>query len=329
MIIDSHAPVVIPTESYKSMAELVASRANPASAPKLTDEAVRTAGQTILDIMKGVGTDVQFLSPRPYMQMHSVKPGRVTELWTKHMNDLIHRTVQMFPKHFRGVAGLPQHRDESPAKCIPELEFRVKEQGFIGCLLNPDPTEGDGAPPPGLGDEFWYPLYEKLCELDVPALVHSASSCHPRETYTLKFINEESIAIISLMESRVFEKFPSLKLIVPHGGGAIPYHMGRFRAWSVRRGGPTFDEKLRQLHFDTCTYDKNALELLFKTVGADRVLFATEKPGTGSARDPETGRDYDDLKPVIESIAFLSAEDKRNVFECNCTRLYNRLRRDE
>ena len=328
MIIDSHAHVVVPPESYKYMAELVASRANPAAAPKLTDEAVRTAGQSIVDIMDKVGTDIQFLSPRPYMQMHSVKPAKVTALWTQHMNDLVHRTVQMFPTRFRGVAGLPQYRDESPENCLAELEFRVKEQGFIGCLLNPDPTEGDGAPPPGLGDPFWYPLYEKLCALDIPALVHSAGSCQPRESYTLKFINEESIAIVSLMQSTVFEKFPTLKLILPHGGGAIPYHMGRFRAWSVRKGGAFFDDQLKRLHFDTTTYDQDALELLFKVVGADRVLFATENPGTGSAIDPRTGRAYDDLKPVIEAIPFLTEQDRRNVFECNCTKLYSRFRKD-
>jgi len=329
MIIDSHAHVVVPNESYKYMAELVASRANPTFAPNLPDESVRKAAQSILDIMDRVGTDIQFLSPRPYMQMHSVKPAKVTELWTRHMNDLVYRTVQMFPKRFRAVAGLPQYRAESPVNCFAELEFRVKEQGFIGCLLNPDPTEGDEPPPPGLGDEFWFPLYEKLCELDVPALIHSAGSCSPRESYTLKFINEESIAITSLLNAGVFKKFPNLKLVVPHGGGAIPYHMGRFRAWSLRKGETFFDDQLKQLHFDTTTYDKDALELLFKVVGPDRVLFATENPGTGSVTDPKTGRDYDDLKPVIEEIAFLSDEDRRNVFECNCTRLYSRFRKDE
>jgi 4-oxalmesaconate hydratase len=330
MIIDSHAHVVIPPYSHKFLSELVGSRANPVSVPKHTEDGVRKAAQQIIDIMDTVGTDIQFLSPRPYQQMHSVKPSRVTALWTKHMNDLIHETVRMFPRRFRAIAGLPQFRDESPVNCIPELEFRVKEQGFIGCLLNPDPTEGDGAPPPGLGDEFWYPLYEKLCELDVPALVHSAGSCSPRESYTLKFINEESIAVISLMESKVFERFPNLKLVIPHGGGAIPYQMGRFRSISVRKTQlGFFDDRLKRLHFDTCNYDKNALELLFKTVGADRVLFGTEKPGTGSGRDPKTGRDYDDLKPVIEEIAFLSDDDKRNIFECNCTRLYSRFRKDE
>jgi 4-oxalmesaconate hydratase len=330
MIIDSHAHVVIPPYSHKFLSELVGSRANPVSVPKHTEEGVRKAAQSIIDIMDTVGTDIQFLSPRPYQQMHSVKPARVTQLWTKHMNDLIYETVRMFPKRFRAVAGLPQFRDESPANCIPELEFRVKEQGFIGCLLNPDPTEGDGAPPPGLGDEFWYPLYEKLCELDVPALVHSAGSCSPRESYTLKFINEESIAIISLMESRVFERFPDLKLVVPHGGGAIPYQMGRFRSISVRKTQlGFFDDRLKRLHFDTCNYDKNALELLFKTVGADRVLFGTEKPGTGSGRDPKTGRDYDDMKPVVEGIEWLTAAQKKDIFECNCRRVYTRAFRTD
>lgn len=329
LIIDSHAHVVIPNESYKYMAELVSSRANPAMPVRLSDEAVRTAGQSIIDIMDKVGTDIQFLSPRPFMQMHSIKPSQVSALWTKHMNDLVYRTVQMFPKRFRAVAGLPQYRDSSPVNCLAELEFRVKEQGFIGCLLNPDPTEGDGPPPPGLGDEFWYPLYEKMCELDIPALIHSAGSCSPRETYTLKFINEESIAIISLLNSKVFERFPNLKLIVPHGGGAIPYHMGRFRAWSVRKGGEYFDDSLQRLYYDTITYDQNALELLFKNVGTKNVLFGTENPGTGSAKDPKTGRMFDDLKPVIEAITFLTEEDKRNIFECNCTRLYSRFRRDD
>lgn len=322
LIIDSHAHVVLPNESYKFMAELVASRANPGASAVLTDEGVRKAGQSIVDIMDKVGTDIQFLSPRPYMAMHSLKPAKVPALWASHMNDLVYRTVQMFPTRFRAVAGLPQYRDTSPVNCIQELEFRVKEQGFIGCILNPDPMEGDGMPPPGLGDEFWFPLYEKLCELDIPALIHSAGSCQSRESYTLKFINEESNAIISLLSSDVFERFPNLKLIMPHGGGAIPYQMGRFRAWTVRKGGEYFDDKLKRLHFDTTTYDKDALELLFKVVGPDRVLFATENPGTGSAMNPKTGRNFDDLKPVIESIDFLTEKDRENIFECNCTRLY-------
>jgi 4-oxalmesaconate hydratase len=325
MIIDSHAHVVMPHELTAYVGELVANRANPDTGrgAKPSDEVLRKVATELVAKMDEVGTDIQFLSPRPYLQMHSVKPAIVSKRWASTVNDVIHRQVQMFPQRFRGIAGLPQFRDSSPANCLQELERCVKELGFVGCLLNPDPTEGDGAPPPGLGDPFWYPLYEKLVELDIPALVHSAGCCHPREPYTLKFINEESIGTISLLNSEVFKDFPKLKLIMPHGGGAIPYQMGRFRAWHHRRMFPgTFDDRLRQLYFDTCNYSKESLELLIRVVGADRVLFGTERPGTGSVQDPATGRWYDDLKPVIESIEWLGEKERHAIFEGNARRLY-------
>jgi 4-oxalmesaconate hydratase len=324
MIIDSHAHIVMPDAAYRFMASLVSSRANPIEGGAIpSDDILRPITERHIQNMDKVGTDMQLISPRPYAQMHSIKPAKVTEIWTRYVNDMIHRQCEYFPDRLRGVAGLPQFRAESPKNCIPELVRCVKDLGFVGCLLNPDPTEGEEAPPPGLGDEFWYPLYEKLCELDVPALIHSASCCDARESYTLKFINEESIAVITLLESKVFEKFPTLKIIVSHGGGAIPYHMGRFRAWHLRRKRPgTFDDLMRKLHYDTCNYSKEGLEFLFKVIGPDNCLFGTERPGTGSVRDPATGRDFDDLKGVIESIDFLTEADRRKIFEENSRRLH-------
>lgn len=326
MIIDSHAHVVMPPQSFRFMAELVGGRGNPSVPPKISDEAVRKVAEELVAINDSVGTDVQFISPRPYLQMHSVKPARVTELWTRHCNDIVARVVAMFPDRFRGVAGLPQFMHESPSvRAVAELERCVNELGFVGCLINPDPTEGSELPPPGLGDPFWHPLYEAMTRLDVPGLIHSAGSCSPRESYTLKFINEESIAVVSLLGSDTFDKFPNLKIVVAHGGGAIPYQMGRFRSWSVRKGqAVSFDEQLKKLHFDTCNYSKEATELLLKVAGVKNVLFGTEKPGTGSARDPLTGRDYDDMKPVIEGIEWLTSKDREDIFECNCRRLYTR-----
>jgi 4-oxalmesaconate hydratase len=183
--------------------------------------------------------------------------------------------------------------------------------------------EGDGPPPPGLGSEFWYPLYEAMVELDVPALVHSASCCHERESYTLHFINEETTAVWELAESRVFEDFPSLKIVVSHGGGAIPYQMGRFRAWRFRTSGcEDWDVSVSRLYYDTCNYSKEALELLFNVMGPERCLFGTELPGTGSVVDPATGRALDDLKPVIEAIDSLSEDDRRRIFDENARKLY-------
>lgn len=326
MIIDSHAHIVMPPLSFRFMAELIGGRSNPSVPPKIPDEAVRKVAEELVSTMDSVGTDMQFISPRPYLQMHSVKPGRVTELWTQHCNDLIGRVVAMFPDRFRGVAGLPQYPDEPLAqRVIPELRRCVEQLGFVGCLINPDPTEGAGPTPPGLGDPFWHPLYQAMVELDAPGLIHSAGSCSARESYTLKFINEESIAIVSLLGAKTFDAFPKLKIVVAHGGGAIPYQMGRFRAWNVRKGETeTFDEQLKKLYFDTCNYSQDSIELLIKVAGSRNVLFGTEKPGTGSARDPLTGRDYDDMKPVIEAIPWLTAEQRKDIFECNCQRVYSR-----
>ncbi len=205
----------------------------------------------------------------------------------------------------------------------------MNELGFVGCVLNPDPLEGDDPGSPGLGDAYWYPLYERLVDLDIPALIHSASCNRVRESYSAHFINEETLAVLSLVNSSVFEDFPSLKVVVAHGGGAIPYQIGRFRAPGLRRrDGVDFQEKLRLLNFDTCVYSKEGLELLFKVVGTDNCLFGTERPGTGSPVDTRTGRALDELRPIIEDIVGLTPEDRLRIFEGNARRLYSRAFED-
>jgi 4-oxalmesaconate hydratase len=225
--------------------------------------------------------------------------------------------VELFPERYIGVCGLPQATGEPLDTAIAELEHCINDYGFVGCVINPDPSEGGAPIPPGVGDPYWYPLYEKMCELDVPALIHSASCSSPRESYTLHFINEESIATVSLLESAVFTDFPDLKILMGHGGGAIPYQIARFESWRSKQGAEErFVDSMRRLWFDTCVYNAEGLDLLFKIVGTDRCVFGTENPGTGTAIDRDTGRQFDDLKPVIESaIPWLTDEDKRNIFE--------------
>src|SRR6266404_7757691 len=144
MIVDSHAHVVMTDDLYKYMAELVASRANPPAPFKGADEALlRKASEGLVRMMDAVGTDIQFLSPRPYMAMHSIRPPVVGATWTRIVNDAIATQCRMFPDRFRGIAGLPQFRADSPANCVDELTRCVEELGFVGCQLNPDPTEGE------------------------------------------------------------------------------------------------------------------------------------------------------------------------------------------
>jgi 4-oxalmesaconate hydratase len=326
MIVDSHAHVVAPAELYAWQGHLIANRANPdPGPPAISDELLEATMKDHFKLLDSVGTDVQFISPRPYAMMHSVKPAKLVHAWNIFVNELIARQAKAHPNRYKGVAGLPQTGTDPLDASVAELERCVKQHGFVGCLINPDPNEGEGPAPPGLGDEYWYPLYAKMVELDVPGLVHSASCCSPRESYTLHFINEESIAVISLLESNVFRDFPKLKIVISHGGGAIPYQIGRFRAWHFRRKkAGTFDDNLRKLWYDTCLYSKESLEYLFRTVGTDRCLFGTEKPGTGSALDPQSGAWLDDVKRTIDSIDWLTDTDRKNIYEDNARELYPR-----
>ena len=330
MVIDSHAHVTAPDGLYVYKSGLLSHRGSHGrgSPPGMSDGEVRAALNTPvfnsgshLEQLKEAGTDMQLISPRPYQMMHSEDP-RLVRWWIEENNNVIAREARMMPDVFRGVCGLPQSPGVGPAACIPELERCVKELGMVGCLINPDPGECGGHETPPMGDRFWYPLYEKLCELDVPGQIHSSGCRSGRLSYSLHFINEESIAVVSLLNSEVFEDFPTLKIIVSHGGGAIPYHVGRFDAGAFRRGGLSFLDKMRRLWYDTVLYSADALELLFKTVGADRCLFGTERPGVGTVRNPETGRWLDDTRPIIEGFDWLSDEEKKMIFEDNARKVF-------
>jgi 4-oxalmesaconate hydratase len=311
MIIDAHAHLVTPESffGYRSLLQ-VSNGLHSRLRPSTTDEEIKAAADRNVKVMDEVGTDMQLISPRPFMLMHSHPRVRDVQVWVAANNDLIARTVALHPTRFRGVAGLPQVAGQ-----------------------------GDGTTPT-LGDEYWYPLYERLAAKDVPIHIHGAS-CYGRENYSEHFITEESLAITSLARSRVFRDFPTLKFMISHGGGSIPYQIGRWRAERLGIHGlasksayedamtEAFDESLRRLWFDTVLYNKESLELLFKVVGPDRCLFGTERPGSGSAIDPVTGRSLDDLRPVIEEISFLSPAEKAAIFEGNARTFYARLNAKE
>ncbi|MDP6427952.1 MAG: amidohydrolase family protein [Rhodospirillales bacterium] len=333
MIIDCHAHVVAPMDLYAYKGNLIANAgATGYNPPKIADEKIAASTENNVKIQESVGTDVQFISPRPFQMMHSQKPAKIVQYYTWATNDVIARVCETRPDRFRGVGSMPQAPGTEPKDWLAEIDRCVGELGFVGLLLNPDPSEGWNTTP-ALGDAYWYPVYEKMCELDIPALIHSSSCCNERESYSGHFITEESIATLSLLASRVFLDFPDLKIIVGHGGGSVPYQMGR---WEAERGLPTyannqelketFSESLKRLYYDTCIHYKPSLELLFGLVGADRCLFGTEKPGSGSAFNEATGRDWDDIKTTIEEIDFLSQAERDAILGGNAEKLYPRFK---
>ena len=123
---------------------------------------------------------------------------------------------------------LPQAPGVPPANCIPELRRCVEQLGFVGCNLNPDPSGGYWTDPP-LTDRWWYPFYEAMVDLNVPAMIHVSSSCNPNSHGTgAHYINGDTSAFMQLLAADLFADFPTLRFVIPHGGGAVPYHWGRY-----------------------------------------------------------------------------------------------------
>jgi 4-oxalmesaconate hydratase len=278
-----------------------------------------------LRIQRERGTTLTLFSPRASGMGHHVGDFNVSQQWSELSNDCIHRVCNLFPENFIGVCQLPQSPGVSPESCIPELERCVNELGFVGCNLNPDPSGGNWTAPP-LTDRYWYPLYDKLCELQVPAMVHVSMSCNPSfHTTGAHYINADTTAFMQFIQADLFKDFPDLKLIVPHGGGAAPYHWGRYRGLAQMMNRPPLDEMMRNnVFFDTCVYHQPGIDLLTKLIPADNILFASEMLGAVKGNDPTTGQPYDDTKRYVDALS-LSAADKQKIFETNARKVYPRL----
>jgi 4-oxalmesaconate hydratase len=331
MIIDCHghyttAPKPLKDWRQRQIDSLKDTALTPKAPPVMSDDEIRESLETAqLKSMRDRGVDFTIFSPIAGQMGHHIGNRNTSETWSAICNELIHRVCNLYPEKFVGVCQLPQSPGVAPANCIPELERCVKEYGFIGCNLNPDPSGGYWTDPP-LTDKWWYPLYEKLVELDVPAMVHVSGSCNPNFHHTgAHYINGDTTAFMQFLTSDLFKDFPTLKFIIPHGGGAVPYHWGRYQGLAQDMKRPPLKELLlKNVYFDTCVYHKPGIELLLEVIPADNILFAQEIYGAVKGVNPETGFNYDDTKRYIDSIDWLSAADREKIFHTNVRKVYSR-----
>jgi 4-oxalmesaconate hydratase len=334
MIIDCHghyttAPKQLEAWRKQQIADFEAGRPAAKAPLAISDDEIRASLEGAqLRIQRSRGTDLTIFSPRAMGMSHHIGNETVSRHWSEHCNDLIHRVCKLYPDNFVGVCQLPQSPGVAPKGCIPELERCVEELGFIGCNLNPDPSGGYWTDPP-LTDRWWYPLYEKMVELDVPAMIHVSASCNPNFHGTgAHYINGDTTAFMQLLTSDLFRDFPTLKFIIPHGGGAVPYHWGRYRGIAQDMGRPPLKELvLNNVFFDTCVYHQPGIDLLVKVIPADNILFASEMVGAVRGIDPETGHYYDDTKRYIDAIDWLAPAAREQIFHRNAARVYPRLAR--
>jgi 4-oxalmesaconate hydratase len=275
---------------------------------------------------------------RARQRHHAVQPARelhgpphwrlqrVQHLGCHLQRAVLSRESTLFPDHFVPVAMLPQSPGVDPATCIPELEKCVKEYGAVGINLNPDPSGGHWTSPP-LTDRHWYPIYEKMVEYDLPAMIHVSTSCNACfHTTGAHYLNADTTAFMQCIQGDLFKDFPTLKFLIPHGGGAVPYHWGRFRGLAQEMKRPLLeDHVLNNIFFDTCVYHQPGIDLLNTVIPVKNVLFASEMIGAVRGIDPTTGNYYDDTKRYIEASKILSADDKHQIYEANTRRVFSRL----
>jgi 4-oxalmesaconate hydratase len=255
---------------------------------------------------------------------HHVGNYQTSLQWSQTVNDVISRICTLYPQNFIPVCQLPQSPGVDPKTCIGELERCVNELGFVGCNLNPDPSDGYWTDPP-MTNRYWYPLYEKLVDLDVPAMIHVSGSCNPNFHGTgAHYINGDTTFFMQLILGDLFKDFPTLKFIIPHGGGAVPYHWGRYRGIAQDAGRPAPESLMTNVWFDTCVYHQKGVETLVEVMGPENVIFASEMIGAVRGIDARTGRYFDDTKPYVDALN-LSEADRETIFEGNALKAYPRL----
>ncbi|MGH9291636.1 MAG: amidohydrolase family protein [Acidimicrobiales bacterium] len=330
MIIDCHGHYTTAPEAHTRWRERQVSAFEagepPPLYPKISDEEIRESLESNqLRLIAERGTDMTLFSPRASAMGHHLGDETVSRAWAAACNDLIGRVVDLYPETYAGVCQLPQSPGVDITGSIAELERCVGDLGFVGCNLNPDPSGGHWNSPP-LTDKAWYPFYEKMVELDVPAMIHVSASCNPAFHATgAHYLNADTTAFMQLIQGDLFADFPGLRFVIPHGGGAVPYHWGRYRGLAEMLGRPPLAEHVMgNVYFDTCVYHQPGVNLLLEVIEADNILFASEMLGAVRGVDPGTGHNFDDTRRYVDA-ARIGAAARERIFSANARRVYPRL----
>jgi predicted TIM-barrel fold metal-dependent hydrolase len=324
-VLDVHGHVTVPQAANSLLVMMLGSNTpmaspigQPAAGPAgVTPDEFRAAAAGHAKYMDDRNIDVQIIGPRPFLTMGWMEPHLVPA-WARYVNDMIHQQCTFFPDRFLGACALPQISDAPDiSHCLDELNRCVTEYGFVAAYASPDPAGRRTTP--GMHEPYWFPLYERCQELDIPIIVHGTNALDSRyrvvpHNYQLGFLTEQYLAGQFLSHGDVFERYPELRVIICHCGGALDRFIPTDHHLAQK-------DLSRNLFYDTCGYDLVFLEAAIRQRGVGRMVFGSEAPGSGRAVRPETGRTSDDLVPVIGDFGFLSDDDKKKIFNENPARV--------
>ncbi|MCS0504289.1 amidohydrolase family protein [Ancylobacter mangrovi] len=226
------------------------------------------------------GFDLQVLSNCPQTFLYD-REAALTAALCEIQNEAIAELVRRHPARFRGIATLPM---QDPARAADELRRAVTRLGLNGAQIGSH-IEGRNLDDPALE-----PVWATADELGAFILIHPqkpAAGERSREFYLKNLIGnplETTIAGASLVFSGVLERHPGLRICLVHGGGFLPFQLGRMvHGWKERPECRRFlkespEASIRRLHFDTLTHFGPALRYLTDTFGADHVLLGSDYP---------------------------------------------------
>ncbi len=237
-----------------------------------------------------LGIDVQLLSPNPITYFHHIEAEIATGFCRWH-NDELASVVAAHPDRFCGAAQLPM---QDIGAAAAELRRAVGDLGLLAAYIGTDFGTD-------LDDEQLDPLWQTAVDLDVPVFVHPAPwgidgplRDERIRKYDLDlsvgFMFEETVAVACLIYGGVLDRHPGLDICVSHGGGACSFMLGRLqhqgtaRPWA-KTHPVDFGAGLRRLWFDNHVHDDDALALLERKVGGDRLVFGTNLAGWDAPRE--------------------------------------------
>lgn len=194
-------------------------------------------------------------------------------------NDFFAELCQKYPRRFIGFASVPL---KHPEDAIKELHRAVKDLGMKGVVLG---SNIDGK---HLHSEEFWPFYEEVARLDLPIFIHPMVPARPEMWADVPlvpfigFVMDTTVTVSKMVLSGIFEKFPSLTMILPHLGGTLPFLFGRidmgFGSYFKGLVPKLPTEYLKRFYYDTVSFYQPALMCTYLAVGADQMVLGSDYP---------------------------------------------------
>jgi len=266
-----------------------------------------------LEDMDRAGFNVQILSLSiPSVDMFPLEIG---EILAQVVNDEIAEICREHPGRFMGLATLPFL---DPNRTVKELERCIDTLEFKGVSI------GSNINGMGLDNKLLYPFYERISDYDLPIHLHPRAPTD-KETYRdyrlgpmIGFEMELCVAVVRLVMSGVMERFPKLRFIVSHLGGAIPYLAQRiqncYEAYPECQANISGEatDYLKRFYYDTVSFSEPALMCAYSFVGADRLILGSDYPHVIG--------NIDEAITSIEKLG-IPSQEKEKIYSENILRL--------